>query len=147
MSEILKTTLEKGSNYLNTIRDKYGKFNITKILDIKSPTISVKKLDFGYKISQVIEKTKTQIDYIVDRNGRVLSKNVTPGEGNPASSVIKCIKTLYSGNIVDGVSVTTPTSAYVQYKIPLFPGFKGFQKNFSKTSDGWILKGSTPLNL
>lgn len=141
-------TKEESFTPLSEIRDKLGNFQLTKILDGKNPAFTVEKQVSGtYKVSQVLDKTKSQIDYVVDRNGRVLSKVVTLGEGNRASSVIKGSKTLYSGDIVNGVSVTIPNKARIQYKAPLYQGYDGFENTYSKTSDGWKFKGSTPLNL
>ena len=139
---------EKPLTSSSAIRDKFGNFQLTKILDGKNPTFSVEKQVSGnYKVSQTLEKTKTRIDYIVDTKGRVLSKEVTLGKGNRASSVIKGSKTLYSGDIVDGVSVTTPCLTSIQYKVPLYEEYNGFKNTYSKTSDGWVFKGSAPSNL
>ena len=125
-----------------------GNLQLTKILEGKIPAYSAKKQVSGtYKVSQILEKTKTKIDYIVNSRGQVLSKEVTLGEGNLASSVIKGTKTLYSGDIVNGVPVTVPIRASIQYKAPLYKDYNGFANNYSKTSNGWVFKGSSPLNL
>ena len=133
---------------LAAIRDKVGNFSIGKILEGKYPAISIEKQVSGnYKVSQILEKTKTKIDFIVDQNGRVLSKEVLLGEGNSANCVIKGTKTLYSGDIINGVRTTVPTRAYIQYKAPICPEKNGFQNAYSKTSSGWEFKGATPINL
>ena len=153
MFKSLKTMLDKTEakdvsfSTLNTIRDKFGNFQLTKILEGKFPTLSVKKhpSGFSYNISQKIEKTKTKIDYIVDSHGRILSKKVKLGKGHPASPFIKGVETLYSGDIVNGAYVRVPSNVSIQYKTPLYRGYKGFEIKYSKTPTGWA-KTTTPFN-
>ena len=154
MFKFLKTmsnktgTKDASFSTLNTIRDKFGNFQLTKILEGKFPTLSVKKHPSGiaYEISQTLEKTKTKIDYIVDSNGQILRKEVKLGEGHPASSIIKGVETLYSGDIVNGAYVRVPTHVSIKYKTPLFQGYNGFKIKYSKTPTGWA-KNYNGLNL
>lgn len=144
----LGKTKEAYSTFSKNFRDKFGNFKLAKILKEKNPGLSVEKQVSGtYKISETLKKTNTKIDYIVDSQGRVLSKEVLLGEGNSASSIIKSTKTLYNRDIFNGVSVTTPNRIYVRYKVPLYKEYNGFENTYIKTSNGWKHKNTSPLNL
>lgn len=133
---------------LSQIQDKGGNLPMADILGGKYSALAVKENIPGviYEVTHVLPKTGTEVTYKVDRNGRLLAKEVLLGEGNSASSIVHSSYTQYSGDYINGMHVSIPDYARINIRVPLYKDGRGFSRIYSKDSTRWMEQQPTPFN-